>query len=390
MRICVVSDQVFPAWGGEGVSTQNLCMKLSERGHRLICLTSKVPYPPQVKGIRVIRFPSIYISQRGYFGVTLFTQIESILKGEEIQIVHINLPTFLGWQSLLAAKRLNIPCVLGLHVQVGNVIPPDMPCFDLLGKALEVWFSYFYKRGDILVAPSNLGKRILSRYSPRKVEVVSNGVDLRVFNYERIPSEKSLEFRRRFSLDKKSFLLYVGRLSKEKNVGYLLKIMKVLKERKQDVKLVVVGVGKLKEELIKRAKIMSLSETVIFTGFIPKEELLYAYKEADILILPSFYELESIVILEGMAMKNVVLVGKSDQNAACELVKEGVNGYTFSLTDPQDAADKIQTVLSDFRLKERMKEASFILARKYDIEKSISKMEEIYRNLVEEPKQKLY
>jgi len=61
MKVCMVSDQVFPAVGGEGIVTQNLCIRLSQRGHKVIILTSRVPHPPKIKDIEVIRFPAFSI-----------------------------------------------------------------------------------------------------------------------------------------------------------------------------------------------------------------------------------------------------------------------------------------------------------------------------------------
>jgi len=77
-----------------------------------------------------------------------------------------------------------------------------------------------------------------------------------------------------------------------------------------------------------------------------------------------------------------ILVGRSSQSAACEMVKEGVNGYTFDLRDPLDAAEKVESILSNFSLKESMQKASLRIARDHDIQISISKVEDIYRRLL--------
>jgi len=382
MKVCMVSDQVFPAVGGEGIVTQNLCIRLSQRGHKVIILTSRVPHPPKIKDIEVIRFPAFSIPQKGYFATALWYQISSILKKRKIQIVHVNLPTFLGWQSFLAARKLDIPRIAGFHVQVGNVIPYDLPPFSFLKKLVELWFSYFYGLADFLISPSNLGKKILSRYLSGKVEVISNGVDLGIFNLDAVSLKEGKRFREKFRLKDSPFLLYVGRLSREKNVGYLLKIMQILTKKNFPVKLLIVGEGELKVLLQKKTFSMSLDKKVIFAGYLPERELLCAYKEADIFILPSLFELQSMVVVEAMAMGKPILVGRSSQSAACEMVKEGVNGYTFDLRDPLDAAEKVESILSNFSLKESMQKASLRIARDHDIQISISKVEDIYRRLL--------
>ncbi|MBE0478482.1 glycosyltransferase [Candidatus Aerophobetes bacterium] len=382
MKICVVSDQAFPAWGGEGVATQNLCMILSRRGYELLLLTSKVPHPPRIKGIEVIRFPSIFIPQRGHFAATFFRQIVPIFKIKKIQVVHANLPTFLGWQSFLAAKKLNIPCVAGLHVQVGNVVPYELPPFFFFKGLVEFWFSYFYKMADLLISPSNLGKEILSRYSSCRIEVVSNGIDPGIFNPTSICFDEIEKFKKKFGLKDSHLLIYTGRLNREKNVLYLVKIMQILRQKKKNVKLLIVGKGELEKLLQKKIFSTGLDEMIILTGFLSKGELLCAYREADIFILPSLFELQSIASLEAMAMGCAILVGKSSQSAACELVKEGINGYTFDLKDPHDAAEKINFILSNPALRKSMQKASLTIVREHDIQESITKVEKLYHELL--------
>jgi glycosyltransferase involved in cell wall biosynthesis len=110
--------------------------------------------------------------------------------------------------------------------------------------------------------------------------------------------------------------------------------------------------------------------------------LLCAYLEADIFILPSFYELQSIVALEAMATRNAILIGKSRENAAQELAKEGINGYTFNLDDPRDASDKIENILGNEKLKRSMQEESYRVVQAHSLERSVSRLENVYKSLI--------
>ncbi|MFQ5835040.1 MAG: glycosyltransferase, partial [bacterium] len=343
MRICFVSDQTFPPIGGEGVSTQNFSLGLRKKRHEVIIFTSRAKEPFfVVERIKIYRFLSISLPQKkGCFALASSGKIFSILKRERIEILQINLPTYLGWQALKGAKKLGIPVVLGFHVQVGNVLPPHFPSF-LMEKAVENWFSYFYNRGDLIVVPSHFAGRIARNYTHRPIQVISNGIDLDWFSARRASLENRMRFRESYELGRSPFLLYVGRLSYEKNPGYLFEIMGLLLKKRSEVKLLMVGGGILKDKLKERIAKCGLKNRVILTGYLRGRDLLCAYLEADIFILPSFYELQSMATLEAMATRNAILVGKSRENAAQELVKEGINGYTFSLDDPQDASDKIE------------------------------------------------
>ncbi len=384
MRICFVSDQTFPSVGGEGVSTQNFSLELRKKQHVVIIITSrtKEPFLMVVEGIEIYRFFSISVPrERGHFAFVSLKKIFSILKRERIEIIQINLPTYLGWQALRGAKKLGIPVVLGFHVQVGNVLPPQLPWF-LMEKAVESWFSHFYKRGDLIVVPSHFAGRIARNYTHRPIQVISNGIDLDCFSARRASLEDRRKFRESYELGRSPALLYVGRLSYEKNPGYLIEIMGSLLKKRSEVKLLMVGGGILKDKLKEKIASHGLKNAIILTGYLRGKDLLCAYLEADILILPSFYELQSIVALEAMATRNAILIGKSRENAAQELVKEGVNGYTFSLDDPQDASDKIEKILGNEKLKRSMQEESYRMVQAHSLERSVSRLENIYKSLI--------
>ncbi len=383
MRICFVSDQTFPAVGGEGISTQNFSLGLRKKRHAVIIVTSRAKEPfLMAEGIKIYRFFSVSLPwKKGYFAFASAGKIFSTFKRERIEVVQINLPTYLGLQALKGAKKLGIPTVLGFHVQIGNIISPHFPSL-FLEKVIENWFYYFYNRGDLVVVPSHFASRIAQNYTHQPVQVVSNGIDLDWFNARRANLENRMKFRESFELGRSPFLLYVGRLSYEKNPGYLIEIMGLLLKKRSEVKLLMVGGGILKDRLEEKVAKYGFKNKVILTGYLRQEDFLYAYLEADIFILPSFYELQSIATLEAMATRNAILVGKSQENAAQELVEKGVNGYTFSLDDPQDASDKIENILGNEKLKQSMQEESYRIVQSHSLRRSISRLEKIYKKLI--------
>ncbi len=383
MRICFVSDQSFPPWGGEGISTQNFCRELRERGHKITVLTSRVKRPPSTEKIRICRFTRLSFPwSKGPIAFPHPREILTILREDKIQIIHINLPSYLGWQALRAGRRLGIRVVMGFHVQVGNVITSPSPLLLPLKVIISSWFPYFYRRGDCLISPSHFAGNILHQFTRRPYEVVSNGIDLREFNPGRISPGKLSDFKKKYDLKDEPLLLYVGRLSMEKNVGHLLKIVEIVRKKGCKARLLIVGEGQLRRHLSEIIKKLKMEREIIMTGYLRGEELLCAYLSADVFFLASRNELQSIATLEAMAMKCSLLIAKSEQNAAQELVREGINGYLFSLQDPEDAADKAIKILSDDTLKRSMQEASLEMIQTHNIENSISRLEKIYQKLL--------
>ncbi len=381
MRICFTSDQVFPAVTGEGISTENFCVRLSQRNHQVTVLTSRAKNIPLVKEIRIYRFFTFHFPiAKNYLAFPAFKKVVSVLKEEKIEIIQINEPSYLGWQSSKAARKLNIPAVIGFHSQVGNIFPFYAPFF--IKKLIELWFSYFFRQGDLVIAPSHFAARLCRKYTDKPIQVVSNGIDLKKFNPGRVGPEDERRFRERYLLRDSSLLLYVGRLSYEKNLSHLLRIMQNLSKKKKGIKLLIVGEGILKKDLEEKVKKTGMTEDVVIAGYLRGKDLLCAYFCADIFVLPSFCELQSIATMEAMAMKTTILVARNEGNAAQELVKEGINGYTFGLEDTGEAVDKIIRILSDKELRRTMKEESFEAIQEHSIEESISKLEKIYENLV--------
>jgi len=381
MRVCFSSDQSFPHLGGEGVSTENFCIRLMERNHQVVVLTSEVKNLSLTKRIKIHRFFAFHFpAAKNYLAFPFFEKVLFILRKEKTELVQINEPSYLGWQVWRAARKLRIPVVLGFHIQVGNILPPYGPFF--LKRFIEGWFSYFFKKGDLVITPSYFAARICQKYTHKPVQVVSNGVDLKEFNPGRVSLEEKKKFKEKYLPGDSSLLLYVGRLGYEKNLGYLLKIMQGLKKKKKNIKLLIIGKGILEKSLKRKVKKLQMEKNIIIAGYLKKRDLLCAYLCADIFVLPSFCELQSIATLEAMAMKTTILVARSEENAAQELVKEGINGYTFDLNNPGEAIDKIIRILSDEKLKGSMQEESFKLAQDHDIEKSILKLEEIYKSLI--------
>jgi glycogen(starch) synthase len=141
-----------------------------------------------------------------------------------------------------------------------------------------------------------------------KIDVVPNGIDSQLYDE---PFHAN-ELRLRFASTDEKLILYVGRLVHEKGVHLLLESMPQL-IRDFNAKLVIVGEGYLKEELIKRAEELGIGSKVFITGFLESSTLRGLFRVADVCVIPSLYEPFGIVALEAMVSK-------------CPIVTTGVGG----------------------------------------------------------------
>lgn len=236
-------------------------------------------------------------------------------------------------------------------------------------KRTRLYFKAFLsgslKRSDAIIAISeNTKKDILDNFkiSPDKIHVIHLGRDdiYRVLeDRERIEKVKA-----RYNI-RNEFILNVSLISPRKNITGLIKAYKMLKESNRiDASLVIVGKnGWLYEEVYKEVRSSGLDKDVVFTGYIPKEDLLCLYNAAKAFVFPSFYEGFGLPILEAMSCGCPVVA--SNLSSVPE-----VCGDAALLTDPyniEELADAMGRMAADAGLRgefvkkglERVKEFSW-------------------------------
>ena len=139
-------------------------------------------------------------------------------------------------------------------------------------------------------------------------------------------------------------MLSVGRLTREKDYGTLLRAMKILSSRHPDLSLAIVGAGaerKLLEGIIQSRRLTRVQ----LVGDIRSSAVPKFFGASDAFILSSISETWGVVINEAMAAGLPVLA--SDRVAAArDLVRPGLNGFVFKHGDPADAARAVEQYLA--------------------------------------------
>lgn len=194
-----------------------------------------------------------------------------------------------------------------------------------------------------------------------KIFVIGNVVDNE--HYQKLAKTfraNETEVRKTLKLPRE-FFLYVGRLSKEKNLPMLLKAFFSYQKSGGIWDLVLVGSGPEEEKLKEMASILNVH--IHFAGWKQFEELVAYYALAKCFILPSMSETWGLVVNEAMACGLPILVSK---NCGCvpELCKDGINGHIF---DPKDVEQLASLMLSyskgDFDLKKMRTESQRIITK---------------------------
>ncbi|MBC7782499.1 MAG: glycosyltransferase family 4 protein [Burkholderiales bacterium] len=165
-----------------------------------------------------------------------------------------------------------------------------------------------------------------------------------------INPQQIADVKNRFNLDDgRRRIVYSGRLAPVKRVDLAIDAFVRLAAERPMWDLIIVGDGPLGPELRLRVPVQ-LKDRVIWTGFLDDQATISAlYRASDILILPSDYEPWALVINEAAAA-GLAIIASDVVGAAAELVRDGVNGFTFTHGDLQQLIDVMRIATDEGRL----------------------------------------
>ncbi|MCL5436115.1 MAG: glycosyltransferase family 4 protein [Patescibacteria group bacterium] len=214
-----------------------------------------------------------------------------------------------------------------------------------------------------------------------RVQVIYEGVDHQRFNQETDPDATREYLRQKYRI-KKSFLLFVGTLEPRKNLIRLLEAVYLLSKQDpqflKQYQLVLAGSpGWLYKEIYEEVKSRHLESCVVFTGYLPAEDVPKFYATAESFVYPSLYEGFGLPILE--AFSAGVPVVTSNTSALAE-----VSGGAAILVDPLDIdglARAVHKTLRDLKLREDLKARGRKRASEFSWEKCAQETMELYRQV---------
>ena len=183
-----------------------------------------------------------------------------------------------------------------------------------------------------------------------KIQVSYNGVDPKKYDPDTVSQEQIRKIRAMYGIkDDDLMLLFLGRLVGVKGIDKLIMSMPHVLSKFPNAKLVILGVGELKEYLTNLTRTIRLNEYVRFRfDFVPEEERIQHYAACDVAVFPSFYEPFGIVALEAMSMEKPVVVGAAGISGMREIViccSEDQCGYHIDPNNPSDIAWGITSAL---------------------------------------------
>lgn len=268
-----------------------------------------------------------------------------IIQREEPEMVVISTPGPLGLLGLLIARVFNVRSIGVYHtdfaLQARAIVKDD----SVVGF-LESYSRWFYMAMDEVRVPTREYVRILTDrgLNPAKMKVFSRGLDTALF----APRDEGWpELAGRWGLRDGINLLYVGRISEDKNLDFLLEAYKAAEKSIPELNLIIVGDGPYLDAL--RAKAVRLPR-VVLTGRISYNDLPRVYSQADLFVFPSTTDTFGMAVLEAQACGLPALV--SDAGGPQEIVQHGRTGWVVSTGRVMDWKDEIEQFVKLARTKQ--------------------------------------
>lgn len=381
MRILIGADTFPPDINGASHFARDHAVRLARRGHDVHVLapatrarsTSGIEWfneiPITVHRLRSLRWP-LHDWIRFAPPWEVRHQVRRILRGVVPDVVHLQSFIDIGRGLSLEAAEEGIPIVATNHVMAENVV-----AFSGLPQRWHPRLSEFgwklaaaaYTRADIVTSPTPIAARYLEvKTGLARVEPVSCGIDLSRF----IPKT---------SKPRGSRILYVGRLSPEKNLETLVRAF-ALVSPDLGARLEIVGTGTQRESLETLAAQLSVLDRVTFHGHVSTSELTRLHHEATVFVMPSPAELQSLATLEALASGTPAVVAEA--MALTHLVSDGVEGYLAPAHRPEDFAHAIERILVTSAAQYlRLSGNALSRAREHDSDVVVAEYEVLYRRV---------
>jgi glycosyltransferase involved in cell wall biosynthesis len=333
MRIALFTETYLPKVDGVVTMLLKTVEYLQARGDELIIFAPQGG-PDTLHGVEVVGLPSGQFWLYPELRVALPRgSIRARLEAFRPDVIHAIEPWFLGAGAIYLSQIMNIPLVTSAHTD----IPGYARYYKLRFLENFVWFLMHerHRRANLNLATSSVTLNDLRDHGVERLALWERAVDSDLFH----PGAATAEMRCRLSGGEpgRPLLLYVGRLSAEKDVARLRAVV----EARPDVRLAIVGDGPVRSELEQ----LFAGTPTVFLGYLKGKELASAYASADVFLFASQTETLGLVLLEAMASGLAVVA--CNAGGIPDAVKDGVTGYLFEPGDPEGLVKAVQRVLGN-------------------------------------------
>ena len=345
LKVCLMNDSFPPAIDGVANAVTNYA-DIITREHGSAAVVT--PYYPDaddsVYPYPVLRYPSIDTTKLvGYrAGVPFDPDLMEDLEKRGFDIIHSHCPITSTLLARGLREQINKPVVFTYHTKFDIDIANAVSSKLLQEEAAALLVANITACDEVWTVSRGAGENLRKLGYQGDYRVMPNGVD---FPQGRVDEALIAEVTAGFDLPEGlPVFLFVGRMMWYKGIRIILDALKLLKEEGRDFRMVFVGAGGDKEEIVAYSHELGLDGTVLFSEPIRDRERIRAwYCRADLFLFPSTFDTNGLVVREAAAcgLASVLVAG----SCAAEDVDDGISGFLIE-ENADSMAAKLRELLA--------------------------------------------
>jgi len=334
-------------------------------GHTVYILAPSFPgYKDHDKTI--IRYPSLPnpIIKTYPIGIPLISTRK--IKKINPDVVHTHHALIFGQFGKQISEKLSIPLFFSAHTHYEHYIDFYFPFAKRLTKKIyDLDMKDLARKCYKVICPSyQTEERLKSSFGINNTVVINNSIDDAFFTQ---PRKKSLAH---------PTLIFTGRLEKEKNLFFLLKIANELKKLIPGFRMLIIGTGSQADSLHDKIHKYHLEENILLAGELHRNLLPEIYKSAHLFITPSLSEVMPLTVIEALAcgLPTIAL----ERSKLEDIVIDGKSGYLLK-PNLKVIAKKISEIFSNEKLYARLSKNAYEHALNFSITQKAKELENLYK-----------
>lgn len=311
IKVGLLNDSFIPQTDGVVMAVKNYAKILHERYGGVVVAAPSFPGYKDREDYRVIRYPSSPGGEKiGYrignpFSITAVRK----LKAERLNILHAHCPFSAMVLARFARKHIKIPIVLTYHTKFEIDIAKKVGLSGLKLASTKLVLNNICAADEVWAVSKGAGESLRNIGYNGDFKVMENGTD---FARRRSSKQEIAMLREQCGVGDDICFLFVGRMMWYKNIKFTLDALKILHDRGISFKMIFVGEGYDKDDIISYARDSGILGKCIFAGLITdRERLRVYYSLADLFLFPSLYDTNGLVVREASAcdLGSVVIRG---------------------------------------------------------------------------------
>lgn len=391
MRVGIFTESYPPLVNGVSTSILMLEHALTKLGHEVFIITvsdNKKDYVLENNG-HILRLPSVNFANCYDYKMTSVYPIKAVnmIKKMNLDVIHSNVEFTVGIFARVVSEQLSIPLVHTYHTNwedYTHYITKNKKILDDICKKLLKYLVVFFEDKTVteLIVPSNkIYNLFKDKYKfTKNIHIIQTGIETSKFYKENFNQKDINSLKKKLGIKKKDFVVMtVSRLAKEKSVDRIINNHKELVKKYSNMKLLIVGDGPDIDKLKDEAKSLGVSDSVIFTGKVPLNDIPIYYQLGNVFVTASKSETQGLTVVEAISSSLPVVAVKDD--SFVNSVIEDFNGFVF--TDDEKYINSISKLYEDKELYNRLSNQSRLLSEDFSSEYFALKVLKVYETAIE-------